>query len=103
MMYIRPFGSVGNTVNLTVGTATANVAITRAGLGTQSIRLTNIGANVIFFTLGKDNTATASLTTSVPVLPNSVETFLLPNDMSYIAAISAATGNTLYVTTGESA
>jgi hypothetical protein len=102
MMQIRPFSYKGKTVSLTVGVASTNVAITQSGVGTQSIRLTNVGSNVVFFNLGKDNTTAAGLT-DVPLLPNSVETFLLPNDITYIAAIAAATGNTLYITTGESA
>lgn len=103
MMQIRPFNYKGSTVNIVVGTSSANIAITQGGVGTQSIRITNVGANVIFFQLGKDNTVVAAVATSAPILPNTVETFLVPNDMLYIAVISAATGNTVYLTTGESA
>src|ERR1700693_948748 len=102
MTQIRPFSFKGKTVSLTVGVSSTNVAITQAQVGTQSVRLTNVGSNVVFFTFGKDSTIAAT-NTDVPVLPNSVETFLLPKDITYIAAIAAATGNTLYVTTGESA
>lgn len=104
MIYVRPFGQVGNTVNAAVTTAgTSRVAVTRPGVGTQTVRIVNSGANTIFVQFGKDATVTASAATGMPMLPNTVETFLLPNDITHIAAASAATGNTMYVTTGESA
>lgn len=100
--YIRPFDIKGATVNLAVLTTTANVAVTRPNIGTQSIRLVNVGTNTVFVTIGTSG-VTASLTTSFPLLPNTAETFLLQNGATHVAAIASATGNTLYVTTGESA
>ena len=101
MMYIRPFYAKGPTVSVAVNVASAQTAITNAGVGTQSIRLVNVGTTVAFFKLGKDSTVTAALT-DTPLLPNSEKVFLLPNDMTNIAVISASAGGTLYATTGES-
>lgn len=104
MVYIRPFGQVGNTVNTAVSTAgTSRVAVTRPNMGTQTVRIVNSGTETIFLQFGKDNTVTASTTTGMPMLGNTVETFLLPNDITHIAAVAASAGNTMYVTTGESA
>lgn len=104
MVYVRPFGQVGNTVNVAVTTAGSDrVAVTRSGIGTQSVRIVNVGAQTIFLNFGKDATVTASATTGMPMLGGTVETFLLPNDITHIAAVAAATGSTMYVTTGESA
>lgn len=103
MMQIRPFNYRGNTVNLAVTTSSQNIALVQGGVGTSSLRITNVGTNVIFFLLGKDNTITVTTTTGVPILPNTVETFLVPNDTLFAAVISASAGNTAYFTTGESA
>ena len=101
-LYIRPFMPKGNTVNLSVGVATGSIAVTRPGMGIQSIRIANNGSNVIFITIGS-STVTAAIATSMPILPYSVETFMLGKDDTHVAAISALAGNTLYITTGESA
>lgn len=102
MMYIRPFGQVGNTVSLT---GAGVVAVTRPGIGTQSIRIVNSGENIAFLTFGKNASVTSSPTTGMPMLAGTIETFLLPNDITHIAvAYSAGTGtDVVYFTTGESA
>lgn len=101
-LYIRPFGPVGNTVNLAVTGTTDRVAVTRSGIGTQSIRVLNIGTQTVFINIGS-STVTAALATSMPVFPGTVETFLLKNDQTHVAAIASAAGSTIYITTGESA
>lgn len=98
MMYIRPFGQVGVTVN-TVGAGV--VALTRSGVGTQSVRVVNSGTDTAFLEFGKDAGVVANVASSMPVLAGTVETFLLPNDITHIA-VAGATG-TIYFTTGESA
>lgn len=106
---IRPFDIItnaqnakaGGTVNVTVIASVATVAVSPAGVGSRTVRLFNSGTNVIFVNFG-DSTVTATLTNSMPMLPNSVETFYFHNDWTTIAAISGATGNTLYATMGES-
>lgn len=101
-LYIRPFMVKGNTVNTSVGLTSAAVAVTRPSVGIQSIRVVNSGSNIIYINIGT-SAVTATTTTSMPILAYSVETFMLPNDATHVACISASTGNTMFVTTGESA
>lgn len=103
MQSIRPFGWTGVTVNTAVTGTSANVAVTRPGIGTQTVRIVNVGTNTIFIEMGTSSGITATTTTSMPMLANTVETFLLPNNITHIAAISSGAGSTMYVTTGESA
>lgn len=97
MVYIRPFGPVGDTVN-TVGAGV--VALTRSGIGTQTVRVVNSGTDTAFINFGTSGVA-ASAATSMPVLSGTVETFLFPIGVTH-AAVAGATG-TIYFTTGESA
>lgn len=102
MKYLRPFGQVGVTVN---GDAAAStVAVTRSGMGTQSVRVVFVptaGATTpVFLEFGKSAAVTASATTSMPVVPNVPQVFLLPNDITHIAAAGGV--GTVYYTTGES-
>lgn len=105
---VRPFDLIttalnakaGGTVNVAVLATVVTVAITPAGIGTRSVRLFNSGTNVIFVNFG-DTTVTATVANSMPMLPNSVETFYFHNDWTTIAVIAGATGNTLYATMGE--
>lgn len=103
MMYIRPFNQWEglSTVNLAVGTTSSNVAIPAPNIGWRSIRLVNLGTDVVFFQLGATSAVTASASTSIPLLPNSSEVFLLPNDIAYVAAIGQSGGNTLYISVGD--
>lgn len=106
---IRPFDLITNaqnsqagaTTNVAVLTTVATITVSPAGVGSRTVRLFNSGTNVIFVNFGGAN-VTATLTNSMPILPNSVETFYFHNDWTTIATISAATGNTLYATMGES-
>lgn len=102
-VYVRAFQPASPTVNVAVTAASANVLITRPNMGTQTVRLHNSGTNTVFVEFGKTSAVTASLTTSIPLLPNSVETFTIMNDQGYVAAIAGGSGNTLYITTGDSA
>lgn len=101
-VYIRPFNQKGSTVNLAVAGTSSSVAVTRSGVGTQSVRIVNSGAQTVFLNFGV-STVAATLAAGMPMLPNTVESFLLLNDVTHIAAIAAATGSTIYITTGESA
>ena len=98
------FFSASPTSALTVGTASSNMAIGAGG----HVLLTNSGANVVYIALGTDNTVVAvapiagTPAQGIPLLPNS-QTILYAGTGTYIAAISAATGNTLFVTPGSGA
>lgn len=96
---MKAFSPIGNTVNAAVTATTAALAITEGG---DTVLVTNVGSLTIFIKFG-DSTVTAALATSTPVLPNSAQTFRrgIAQLAQYIAVISTATGNTVYVTTGE--
>lgn len=102
-VYLRPFEAQKDTVTITVGVASAATSINLATetRGNRTIRLVNSGSNIIYFTLG-DSTVTTTVAAGCPMLPNTVETFLLRNEVTHIATIAGATGNSLFVTVGES-
>lgn len=99
MIYVRPFGQVGPTVTIEGGEGVA--AVTRAGMGTQTVRIVNSGSATVFLEFGKDATVTADAATSMPMLGGTIETFLLRNDITHIAATGG--DGDVYITTGESA
>jgi hypothetical protein len=98
------FFSTANTAALTVGTSTANVAIPSGGA--YQVRLVNVGSNVVYIAIGTDDTVAAVVPVAgtpspgIPLLPNS-ERILSIGTATYIAAIAAATGNTLFITPGS--
>lgn len=100
MIITRPFEPKGVTVNLAVTASSQSVALTRSGMGTQTVRLAVAGIDPVFVAFGTSIVTTAT-TTGMYLLPNSVETFLLPREVTHIAAISSGTASTLYATTGE--
>lgn len=61
------------------------------------MRLANIGTQTIFVALG---TVTASASTSMPIMANTIEMFSLPGGVNTLSVIAAATGSTLYATIG---
>jgi len=98
---MESFIVAANTVNIVVGTSTANVPVRNGMPGQPStVLLTNVGTAVVFVAFG-DSAVTASLTTSKPLLPNSDQSFSLPASATHIAAIAAGAGSTLYATPGE--
>lgn len=97
--YVRPFEFKGNTVNLAVTGSTQQLTFP-AGVGTRSIRVVNVGSQTIFINKG-DSTVTASTSTSLPILANTVESFLIHPEDTTLAAIAAGAGSTLYITIGE--
>lgn len=106
---IRPFdlitnaqnGGAGATVNNAVTASSTTVAVSPAAIGNRSVRILNSGTAVTFVNFGP-STVIATLTNSMPLLPNSVETFYFHNDWTHIAMIGTV-GNTLYATMGEGA
>jgi hypothetical protein len=91
----KPRGN-GNTVNLAVGVAAANVPLTTLPAEGGTVRLVNSGTQTVFIAFG----ATATVAAGMPMLGNTVETFTLaPTDT--ISAIASATGSTLYATVGD--
>lgn len=103
MVTIRPFRPIAATANAAVTAGSTAITIVGAPVGTAAVRLLNNGSAVVFITIQDTSTVAATTTTSVPMLPNSVETFEITNDNQFVSVISTTTGNTLYVTLGTSA
>lgn len=87
-------------VSLAVGTSSASVTIPA---GSKSLQLVNSGTNIVFVRVGQGSIA-ASLTSpnaDFPIGPNAAVVITKFQDDNVVAAISAAAGNTLWVTNGE--
>ena len=94
---------LGDSTTITVTASSVATQIPKsASLGTGSIRIVNSGTNVIYFKTGS-STVTTTVAAGIALLPNTVETFQLKQDDTYIAFIAGSTGNTAYVSWGESA
>lgn len=100
-----PYFCGNNTAMLAVGTTSATVNIPPPT--GNSIRVVNVGTNIMWFTTGATGTtptaviALAGAPGSTPVLPNTAESFAIPAGHSVFAAISSASGNTVYISSGE--
>lgn len=90
-----------DTVSAVVTGAAGYLAFPKTPMGVRAIRVANIGTAVIFFELTETPTPTATVATSAPLLPNTVEVFTIANDEVGIAYIGSGAGSTLYVTPGE--
>ena len=97
----RPLG-INKTINITVTIASQTLAIPDTPFGTRALRMVNSGSQLVFVDfINSGATGTASLTTSVPLLPNTVEVFTIGNDIGSMVVIAPAAGSALYITYGE--
>lgn len=102
------FNPFGNTVSLAAGTSTGSVARTLiTGLGTTDetpvqIRVANTSNVLAFINFGNSG-VTASTTTGIPILPNTVEVFTLERAETHVAGITNTGTAQLYITTGRGA
>ncbi len=101
-MYIRPLEIQKDTVNIAVTASSQVLAINATPIGNRTIRLLVDGTDKVFWKLGTAAT-TVTTATGCPMLGNSVETFLLRNEITHIAVISTGTASTLYVSVSEGA
>lgn len=101
--YVRAFKPLGNnkTVNVAVTAAAVSLTVPDQPYGTRAIRCVNSGTDTIFIEIVDRLSINPTTTTSMPMIPNSVEVFTLDMNAVGIRAIGAAGGNTLYVTYGE--
>lgn len=95
--YIRPFQVVEESSQTLAVTAASQALTLPAAVGTRTVRITTNGSQVVFWRYN----AAAVVATSTPVLPNTVETFLIPQDATTINFIASAVGTTVYITIGE--
>lgn len=100
-----PYFCGNNTAMMAVGTTSATITIPSPN--GNSIRVVNVGTNIVWFTTGATGTtptaviALAGVPGSTPILPNTAESFAIPSGHTVFAAISSAAGNTVYVSAGE--
>ena len=94
----QPAATAATTSDIAV-TAANQTLVLSPGVGSDggSMRISNIGTQTIFWAYG---TVTANVSTSTPMLANSVETFSLPGGVGAISVIAAAAGSVIYVTVG---
>lgn len=86
------------TQNLAVTAGAASITLNNNGRAlSRTVRVVNSGSNSVFVSF--DTTATT--TQGMIMLPNTVESFTLPQACATISFIATATGNTVYVTTGD--
>lgn len=105
-MYVTlvPFRPLGASTAITVTASSATTALPKTSPnGTGSVRIVNVGANTVFFTLGPTSSISTTTTTGIALLPNTERIFQLHQTDLYIAMIAGATGNTAYVSCGEGA
>lgn len=94
----QPAATAANTSNIVVTTVNQTFTLSPSvGADGGTIRLANIGTQIVFVVMG---TVNSSVTTSMPMLPNSVETFSMPGGLFTLSVIAPATGSTLYCTIG---
>ena len=103
-MQIRAFRPLSNnkTVSIAVTTANQTLVIPDVPFGTRALRMVNTGSQIVFIDFVKSGlTGVATVTTSIPVLPNTVEVFTFGNNIGSMVVVAPATGSTLYITYGE--
>ena len=99
MQPFQPAPTAASTTALDVTAEDQTMTLSpNGGTQTRSLRLANIGTQTVFVALG---TVHSSVTTSMPVLANSVEVFTLPGGITTLSVIAETTGSTLYATIGD--
>ena len=99
MTDINAFQPNGSTVNEATTASSQALALTGVGTGAHVV-ITNIGSQVIFVAFGI-STVTTAVTTGHPILANSAQIFTVPQGVTHVAHRAAATGSTLYATSGQ--
>jgi hypothetical protein len=90
----RPTG--GATVNVDVGAASANVALSSG----QAMLVTNNGTATAWIAFGNDNTVVATLAAGMPIGPGLSRILSVPVGCTYVAAIAAGATGKIYFTPG---
>ena len=93
-----PAGGMASTTNIAVTAVSQQLTLPPIPNDGATVLLTNVGTQTVFFGYG---VGTASITTSVPLLAGSSQTFDVSQGVSQIAVIAAATGSTLYASVGR--
>lgn len=87
------------TQNLAVTATAASITLNNLNNRStaRSVRIVNSGSTSVWV----DFSTTATTTQSMLMLPNTVESFTLPQGCTAISCISTTTAGTVYVTTGD--
>lgn len=93
----QPGPTVTQNLAVTAGAASITLNNLNNRSTARTIRAANSGSNAVFVAF--DTTATT--TQGMILLPNTVESFTLPQGTTTISAIATSTGNTIYITTGD--
>lgn len=98
---LRAFRPLADTQNIVV-TATAQPLTLNYQIGTNAMRVCNIGTQTVFVFVNDATSAkTATVTTAMPIPAGNTEVFTLGNGATNLSVIAAGVGSTLYVTQGE--
>jgi len=93
----QPGPTVTQNLAVTAGAASITINNLNALASARTVRVVNSGSAVVFMAFD----ATATTTQGMMMLPNTVESFTLPNGCTVISAIATTTGNSIYVTVGD--
>jgi hypothetical protein len=106
MIDIRPFRPADENFSATLNTPVTGVASSVTlvlGIAGKTVRILNSGTQTIFVRMVSASGGAATVASSMPMLPNTVETFFASTDVLSISAIAAGAGSTMYVTVGDGA
>lgn len=97
------FTNGGATVSVAGTTSTDKVQVAVAGTAERTVRVASPAANATAFIRFGDSTVVATTTTSMPLLPGTVEVFTVPGTHTHMAVITATGTATVYATPGKGA
>lgn len=98
---LRAFRPLADTQNIVV-TATAQPLTLNYQIGTNAMRVCNIGTQTVFIVINDATSAkTSTVAIGMPIPAGNTEVFTLGNGSTSLSIIAATTGSTLYVTQGE--
>ncbi len=98
---LRAFRPLADTQNVVV-TGTAQTLTLNYQIGTNAMRVCNIGTQTVFFFINDTTSAkTATVSAAMPIPAGNTEVFTLGNGAINLSIIASTTGSTLYVTQGE--
>lgn len=94
------YASAGGTTAVTAGTSSATTLLEDRSINySDHVRVVNASNGIIFIAFG-GSSVTASLTSSIPILPGEVDIFSLTGP--YVAVIASAVASApIYFTPGE--
>jgi hypothetical protein len=97
MSDLSPFKKTGSTVSISATTTTGNAAISNIK---GSVLAHNQGTTWAYLNFGVDNTVEAAAT-DYWLAPGSTQAFMVPTNMTYVAATMASGTGNIGITPGE--